>query len=346
MKKGKIRFGRYPYTVTRIKAMKSKLLGSEDYLRMKKMGVNEIARFLEEGEYKSEINRFASRYRGAELVELAVNANLAKTVNKILKISIKNEVKELVELYVRKWVINNIKTVLRAKINGVDSEEMRSGIIPVFPTTYEYCERLYQGDNMYIVNNIIKLTEVKKAVIYKQLEEKELVRLENLLDKNYYSGIVLFSQKLALKKNHPLLRFFRYTVDLLNIKNSIRFKKAGMKENEIEDFIIKGGNEDIVKKIIKAKDMEDVINILKTTEYKHLAKKEFLEKLIEFRNEMDRFVLKHALRMLHEDILSVSPIFGYLISKETEARNIKLIVHSKTMGVDEGFIDKNLVIGG
>ena len=108
------------------------------------------------------------------------------------------EVKELVELYVRKWVINNIKTVLRAKINNLDSKEMRSGIIPVFPTTYEYCESLYQGDNMYIANNITK----NYYGIYLDYSSTNSISRNNLSDNKCGIGLLEFSNNNAIFANN------------------------------------------------------------------------------------------------------------------------------------------------
>ena len=135
LKRG-LKLGRYPYTATRVRAMKSLLLKRDDYARMEKMGFNELIKFLEDHGYKKEINETASEYSGLQLLELALNENLANNVNKVIRISIKKELRNLVELYARKWVANNIKIVLRARINGLGMEEVKYGIIPVMPADY------------------------------------------------------------------------------------------------------------------------------------------------------------------------------------------------------------------
>lgn len=326
--------------------MKSLLLREEEYIRMKKMGISEIARFLEESEYKTEIDKLAEEYQGIELLELSLNENLANTVNKILRICSKKELKELVTTYAKKWVINNIKIVLRGKINNIPYSEIKYVITPVLPTSYEFCYSLYQGDNLYIATNIERLTGVKKRTVYSFLEKKDMIGLENKLDIKYYSDLILFSQKLGLKDTHPLRKFFTSCIDLLNIKNALRFRKAGMKPEDIVSYLIPTENMKMIKKILNSKESEDIVNILKRLGYKELAKKEILKDLIEFRNEIDRWILKQGFRMLHTDILSASPVIGYLLCKETEIRNIKLLLHSKAMKVSEEFIDKNIIFKG
>src|SRR3989344_6810363 len=103
-----MKFGTYPYTTSRVKVMKSSLLAKEDYLKMKKMGLNEMIRFLEEREYKKEIDALSPHYKRMELINVALNENLASTVNKLLRISTK-ESQDLIKNYSMKWVIGNIK---------------------------------------------------------------------------------------------------------------------------------------------------------------------------------------------------------------------------------------------
>src|SRR3989338_4635721 len=118
----------YPYTAARVKAMKSLLLARNDYLKMRKMGLNEMIRFLEEREYKKEIDILSSEYSGMELINLALNQNLSNTINKLLVISTK-ESNDLIKKYAMKWVVGNIKVMLRTK----NWSMAKKSIIPVSP---------------------------------------------------------------------------------------------------------------------------------------------------------------------------------------------------------------------
>ena len=88
-RKKNLKLGSYPYTATRVKARTSLLLTKDDYAKISKMGLNEIIRFLEEREYKNEIDALSSHYKGMELINVALNENLANTVNKLIDISTK-----------------------------------------------------------------------------------------------------------------------------------------------------------------------------------------------------------------------------------------------------------------
>ena len=71
----KIRLGFYPYTYVRTNVMRTLLLKKEDYHKLLKMTFSEITRFLQDSVYKKEIDSLATQYSGADLLEIALNAN-------------------------------------------------------------------------------------------------------------------------------------------------------------------------------------------------------------------------------------------------------------------------------
>ena len=84
---GTKKLGEYPYTYVRSNVMKSLLLKKEDYHKLLKMSLPEITRYLQESEYKREIDELAGRFKGIDLIELAINKNLVNCFNKLKRIS-------------------------------------------------------------------------------------------------------------------------------------------------------------------------------------------------------------------------------------------------------------------
>ena len=72
--------GNYPYVTARVKAKKPKLLRKDDYLKLVQSSPAEIARSLQEGHYKREVDELAAKYRGATLVEMATRLKDRKSV--------------------------------------------------------------------------------------------------------------------------------------------------------------------------------------------------------------------------------------------------------------------------
>jgi len=356
---GRIRFTTYSYTVTRVRVMKSRLLREEDYMRMRKMGLNEMIRFLEESEHKGEIDSLSKRYRGAELVELAMNESLANVVNKLLRISLKEELKFIIEFYSEKWILNNVKLVLRTKMNRLGEDDLKYGIVPIKPTGYEACLRLYRESGEGFLEEISAITHIDAARLGELYRANDLVGLENEIDVSFYRRLMALKRRIRMGPNDPLKQFFEHLIYLMNIKNIVRFKNEGLDEDTIRKMIVmepsgrlavrerglagrKGRR--LMEGIIRAKDVKTVFERLKQSPYKDLVTAEVEQTPSRLEGSIEKFLLMYASKLLHRKPLSVSPIFGYLLWKEIETKNLKLLVHAKAMGLDEKFVDANLIV--
>lgn len=321
----------YPYTAARVKAMKSLLLAREDYLKMRKMGLNEMIRFLEEREYKKEIDILSSEYRGMELINLALNQNLSNTINKLLMISTSDS-NDLIKKYAMKWITGNIKIILRSKNWNL----AKRGIVPVSPTTYEFCHELVKKDRDEFAEEIRKIAGVGSA-FRKFYEENDIVSMENELDKLYYSSLVSVYRSL---ESGVLKNFYGFLVELNDIKNVMKLKSMGVSKEVMDSLMITKSR--LVNNLMN-ESAGDAIKTLKESKYRNFA--EGVESdLTVLENNIEKYLLQYSFRLLHLRPLSIAPIFGYLLAKEIEIRNLKLLVNSKAVELEEEFVEKNLIV--
>ena len=118
----------YYYATTRARAMISKLLPEEIYAKLMKMDINEILRFLEEGEYKKEIDAIGIKAAKIENMEQILNENFANSVNRMLFFT---PLSSPVWAYIMRYDIANIKTILRSKIRTAKKGETWQKVVPV-----------------------------------------------------------------------------------------------------------------------------------------------------------------------------------------------------------------------
>src|SRR4030066_321072 len=133
--------GNYAYACTRVKAKKRFLLSREAYSRLLVMDVHEIGRFLGETQYSEEMTKYASRYSGANLIEVAVTRNLAATYSDILSFTT-GHLREMVSDYLMRWDMFNVKTVLRGKTTNVADEEILDTLVPAGAFSESYLRSL------------------------------------------------------------------------------------------------------------------------------------------------------------------------------------------------------------
>ena len=133
--------GNFAYACTRVKAKKRFLLSRDIYSRMLVMDVHEIGRFLGETQYREEVTRYASKYSGANLVEVAVTRNLADTYSNVLGFTT-GHLRDMVGNYLKRWDMFNVKTIIRGKTTDVRDEEILDTLVPAGAFSESYLRSL------------------------------------------------------------------------------------------------------------------------------------------------------------------------------------------------------------
>ena len=347
----KIKLRRYPYTYVRTVVMRSLLFKKEDYHKMVKMGFSEIARFLQESNYKKEINALASEYSGADLLELALNKNLCESFKKLMRIS-SYELALLIKEYIKRKDIDDIKTILRGKFTNTNEKLIEGSITAAGTLSYDFLLSLLKKESIEEIlknNDVVDFSFLADGL--KGLKEKNnLAGIENALDKYYYSHLIKFSS--ILPKQGALFRgFLLKEVEVLNILTLLRLKKAKFSKDLIKSFIIPCGDKLKDSKMMALAALQDLNELSKTlekTEYKDLVSKGIEEfkksgSLISLEIELYKHLLKQTILFAHQHPLSIDVILGYMFAKDIEVRNLKIIVKGKQLGLSEDFIESQLV---
>ena len=101
----------YAYVATRARSRRSRLLPAEAYNQLLNLEHAEIARYIQDLEYRREIDRYGSTLSGADLIETALVDNLAKDVGDFLSFS-KGKLRDILHVYAEKYRIENLKNIL------------------------------------------------------------------------------------------------------------------------------------------------------------------------------------------------------------------------------------------
>lgn len=226
----KIRLGIYPYTYVRTIVMRSILLKKEDYDKLMKMSLSEIANFLQDSAYKEEINELAAKYSGAELIERALSKNLVRSFNKLKKIS-PEELNLLINAYLNREDIFNIKTILRGKYTKIDDREIESLLLPVGILSKEFLLNLLKKQTIEEILKNLKIIDFKNLEgAYEAFKKnKILMEIENALDKYYYNSLINFLEKIP-KQGRLFKEFLEAEIEILNIITILRLKKEALKK--------------------------------------------------------------------------------------------------------------------
>src|SRR3989344_4510700 len=347
----KIKLGSYPYTYVRTVVMRSALFRRDDYSKMLKMSFNEIAKFLQESNYRKEINELATQYSGADLLELALNRSLAESFKKLIRIS-SPELALLIKEYAKRKDIDDLKTILRGKFTNTNEKTIAKSITGAGTLSHGFLISLLKKESIeeILKNNGLVEFALFKEGIKSMKESGSLVGIENALDKYYYSRLMKFSK--PLQKEGALFRdFLLKEAETLNILTLLRLKKAQFNKETIKNFIILSGDKAKDAKIMQLASIDDMEQLSKAfakTEYKSIMENgiEELKKtgsLIPLEIELHKHLLKRSVLFMHQHLLSIDVILGYMFAKDIEVRNLKLLVKGKQLGLGEQFIESQLI---
>ena len=350
---GKLSLREAPYTYARVSAMKSKLIRRDDYNKLMKMKVGDIIRFLQETDYKREMDEMAVSHTGVELVEFALNKSIAKTFAKLKRIAEYDDLRIVMEEYMKRRAIWNIKTIIRGKFIGEDESKIKELVMATSRGEEAFLNELLKKDSVEDVIRSLKFLspEQTKNALDLLRDKRTLFGVENTLDNYYYSSLLEFSKRIP-SQGIVIREFIRNEIDVLNIKTVLRLKKHFMPLKEIEKFIMLKGariSKESLARLASADSVENVIALLQKMGYRKAFKdagEKSKKDLAYVELRLNKYMLDRVALLLHKHPLSVDVILGFMFAKEIEIRNLRTIIKGKQLSLKEEFIEGELVIGG
>ncbi|GGN91624.1 MULTISPECIES: V-type ATP synthase subunit C [Haloarcula] len=347
------RSSNYEYVIARVRSRRASLFDDDDYRKLVRMGTGEIARFMEETEYESEMNALGSRYSGVDLVEYALNRNLAKHFDDLLRWS-EGALYDYIARYLRKFDVWNVKTVIRGLYADSDATEVEDDLI----RAGEFSER--RIDQLLNAGSIEEVVEQLDDTIfgdslaeaYEVYEESNvLVPLENAVDRAFYEMMLdgLPDNPEIDSPTGLYVEFLEAEVDFRNLRNALRLARSGADIDPSEYYIEGGKLFDEQSLAQLASNFDGLVAAVRESTYgddldQALGALEDAENLIEFERALDAALLEYADRLSNRYPLSVCPVLSYILAKEREVDNIRAIARGREAGLEPDEIEQELVI--
>jgi len=341
--------GNYAYTVARVKAKKSLLLKEEDYDKLLMMTVPEISRYISEAGYSKEMADLAGRLSGLNLLEHATHLNMAKVFSSIL-MSSTGELYEMVSAYLDKWDVWNLKVILRGKSYGLDAEGIREDLVAAGRLSADSLDKLIAFDSDDdILTNFGKIAHVSfpQEILAAYKSSGNLGVIEDYLDKVHYERLIK-SIDLSSRPSHLFYDYIREEVDMKNFETILKLKSEGIYGEQVMKYIIRGGRKIDDRMLALLANAEDIGSMM--SEASQLEFGEEIKTALESNDVREavlglrRYERHKAKKFSRLYPLSVVPVVDYMINKEYEVRNIRVIARGTESGLDRDTIKGLLVI--
>lgn len=338
------------YVNARVRSRRAKLFDDEDYRKLLRMGPAEIARFMEESTYEDSINALGSRHSGVDLIEYALNRDLADQFEDILDWA-EGRLYDLIARYLRKFDAWNVKTIIRGIYSGVERETIETDLIRAGEFDQRRIVRLLDASSIEEVVEVLDGTIFGDplAAAYEDYDDTGvLVPLENAVDRAFYENLLADippeNEAISL-----YVEFLEAEIDFRNARNAFRLARSGADVDPAEYYIEGGSLFSATELSQLATSMDELVVHIRESRYGDelsatLDRLEEADSLVGFERALEAALLEFSGTIGHTFPLSITPVISYILAKEREVDNIRAIARGREAGLSEEQIEEELVI--
>jgi len=309
------------------------------------MEVVEITRYIQELDYRDDVDKYASQFRGLDLIEVALASNLRRNSATIQSFC-KGHLLELVSRYLERYFLGDLKRVIRGVYAGESTDRILRGMFTTNRESRELFGRLAGSSTLPELLEHLAGTPYHSVLAPTLTDELTTLQpVEDALDCYYYSQL-LDTVKPTSRANRLMLEFIRHEIDVVNLKTVTRLRHRGV--SGFSELLIAGGSELPVDRLAATTSVEDVIAAVEGTSIgKAVAgglatvKEQGLHELI---LSLDNYLAQGASRFSRLYPLSVLPVLDYLLHKEYEVANLRALARGKELDLPARDIEQMLVV--
>ena len=320
---------RYAFAVARIRALESRMLDHAIITRLlRSSGTDELLKIILDTEYGFILN---------EAADTPFESVLDKELNRIyMLIRSIDPNPEWTDLWRWRYDAHNLKVILKAGLSN--KEDMNHFITPSVIDPLKMIQGLEQADYSYIPS---PLKEAVERILAEDIQnEKGSDDIDFIIDRALY---IFLSQETRKSKNEFLIHLAAIMIDLINLRSFLRVKGFKGTDNIFLRSFIPGGyiSEKRFHPHEEGQSDEILHDIIENSPYTEL--KPFLDSKnpAVFEAGTDNFIIAY-LRQTRQRAFGVEPLIGYMLAKELEIKNLRVLYLAKANALEEEFIKERL----
>ncbi len=336
----------YAYAVARVQAKRGRLIPRSEYDKILKMDVAEITRFLQDSEYKDEVDELASRFSGLDLLDAALTISEERTYAAVRGM-LDGEGKEMVSTFLVRNLVDGIKTVLRGKQSRASRDELLKELLLEDLDTYNIFEPLLAED-VQTIDQVIDAMERQGGiaaswarVMRKVPADSALPAYEDALDKAYFARLLEAAEGFSQKGRAILTGFVQREIDARNLQNAARWVVSG--GGDFAEYVVPGGRHFKVRDVLAlaaCKDLDAFDDMLQSLPFyddlqESLQHAKDTGSIAPFALAARRAFFTSIETYAHTHPLSIIPILVFLVRKRQEVVTLRAVARGKAAGLSE-----------
>lgn len=342
--------GNTPYVAARAKSRRQKLADRARLRQLISQSPDQLTVAIGDIGYRTEMDMYAGRLSGGDLVEAALTHNLEHELDKMVSLC-NGKIRSMVEIYTSRYEYHNAKVVLRAVVNDVEMEKITHSILPELnDINTPWLKIIESADDLKSASTQMRRKSFGSALAGVP-EDGRLSDYEDALDRHYFSNALK-----ALNGKGPDVRFLKDLVaseiDHRNILNVLEAGAVGLSNEQIVELLIPGGR--VIPKrafsAIATGGKDALLDMLRNApRFDGASFEEALATSTETRS-LDTVVTwlkerehKKMARMSFLHPVSALPVIHYIAMKVQEVDDLRLIVRGRLAGLPTDVLEAHIL---
>jgi V/A-type H+-transporting ATPase subunit C len=307
---------KYAYSFGRVRALEAALIDKAQFKRMAEApSAAEAAKILSETAYAD--------IEGADIptMEKVLQEELRRVYDLAQHISPRKEITDVLQM---KYDFHNAKVLLKAEVASREP----AYLVPLGIVEIEYLKKAFKERIKDLPVPLARAVE-KARLRYEETGDTQII--DFVMDSEYVQTLLEYSEE------YPFLReFFQMKIDLENIRNFVRCQRFGM---DFAKVYLEGGTIDLKTfETSRGESLETLSHAVQTRNYSQVVEEglkqyEETQQLTLYEKLTEDFLIEYVKRAKMVT-LGIEPLLGYILAKEREVKQIRLILLGKLKGVD------------
>jgi len=330
----------FAYAIGRVRAIEKRLLDKGKFDRMIESRTPEEALKVATEAGYTESSSFSGN---AVDYEIMLKEEERKLYTLLKEISSGSEV---FDIFLLKNDYHNIKVILKSEFLEIEIDDslLNTGLIPVSELKTIILDRDFNKLSQLLKDSSEHMKNSIEEVIDTFNRTNDPRHIDLILDKAYFNHILNLSEKYGYSYVKDLIKII---IDTTNIKTFVRIKSLNMTFDLLKRSLISGGDIDISVFLENyEKGSETLLQKTKHTRYYNLISEcigSYMEKESFARLEklLDDYIINFVKKSKYKT-LGIEPLIGYLVGKENEIKNLRIVMVGKINNISNNIIRERL----
>lgn len=336
------------YAGVKARAIKGKLMEKKDFQTLaESRDLEELVTRLKNTAYNDAVSKITKPITAGK-IELALRDRQAERHNTMIQASGGSSI---LFAYYTKFILKNLKIILKGKILGRPTEQIESSISlrpeEIIKERDITVKALAARDFDEAVNSLKGAwlaQEIERAAVAYN-ERKQIQMLDLYFDKFFFQNL---NRSVKSSTDLSVHTVCGVEIDFYNIMSVLRGKFWGLDENQIQSLLVPQGagpSKEILSRMISADSIRNALNELVSTKYKDLVPQE--ENPIDAIAKFERAFEVHIYNSMRSEfvrIFSFSTIVAVTRLLDFEIRNLSAIAYAVEQQIPTATVMEKLIV--